>query len=328
MSMRAVWTFAAPPRVDRGARTLQLQLMPEELLTSGEVARLLGVGPSTVKRWTDAGDLRCVKTLGKHRRFMRAEVEEFARRTGMPLGAMGNGNGAAPAAGTPIIVEEAGLGWQAGEEAHPQRWVELLVGEYGSAYGIHAALLSERARLGAWHRVADAMGSVLEEMGAQWEAGHITVVETNLASERLHRALGMCAESMPVPADAPRCLLATAQSDEHALGLSLADVCLREAGWRPLWAGIGTPPDELSRYVADKHVEMVAVSASSGSGDAQELAHEAEELARVLGPAGTMLVLGGKGRWPASPPHGTRLHSFAELHDILLRHHRTARGAA
>ncbi len=57
-----------------------------DLLTSGEVAETLGVGPSTVKRWTESGELVCVKTLGGHRRFLRTAVMAFASRNGLKGG--------------------------------------------------------------------------------------------------------------------------------------------------------------------------------------------------------------------------------------------------
>lgn len=45
-------------------------------LTVGEVARILGVSPKTVSRWADRRLIPCVVTLGGHRRFPRAAVEE------------------------------------------------------------------------------------------------------------------------------------------------------------------------------------------------------------------------------------------------------------
>jgi excisionase family DNA binding protein len=47
----------------------------DELLTPAEVARMLRVGPKTVTRWEQEGKLRCIKTLGGHRRFRRSDVE-------------------------------------------------------------------------------------------------------------------------------------------------------------------------------------------------------------------------------------------------------------
>lgn len=48
----------------------------EELLTPAEVAKLFRVDPKTVTRWAQAGKLNFIRTLGGHRRFSKAEVEE------------------------------------------------------------------------------------------------------------------------------------------------------------------------------------------------------------------------------------------------------------
>lgn len=45
-----------------------------ELLTTREAAERLGVGPTSIKRWADAGLLRAVRTLGGHRRYALADI--------------------------------------------------------------------------------------------------------------------------------------------------------------------------------------------------------------------------------------------------------------
>jgi excisionase family DNA binding protein len=52
----------------------------EEFLTPGEVARLLHVSSKTVNRWANERRIPCVMTLGGHRRFARADVDEAVRR--------------------------------------------------------------------------------------------------------------------------------------------------------------------------------------------------------------------------------------------------------
>jgi len=47
-----------------------------EYLTPGQVAQLLHVSPKTVNRWADQGRIRCIVTLGGHRRFARPDVAE------------------------------------------------------------------------------------------------------------------------------------------------------------------------------------------------------------------------------------------------------------
>ena len=51
----------------------------DELLSPAEVAAIFRVNPKTVTRWARAGKLRCIKTLGGHRRFYRSEVEQRMR---------------------------------------------------------------------------------------------------------------------------------------------------------------------------------------------------------------------------------------------------------
>lgn len=48
--------------------------MQDELITTRAAAALLGVGTTSIKRWTDDGTLACVRTAGGHRRFLRSEV--------------------------------------------------------------------------------------------------------------------------------------------------------------------------------------------------------------------------------------------------------------
>ncbi|MBN1145700.1 MAG: helix-turn-helix domain-containing protein [Anaerolineales bacterium] len=49
--------------------------MGSEWLSLGDVARLLGVHPSTVRSWSDAGALPVHRTNGGHRRYRRGEVD-------------------------------------------------------------------------------------------------------------------------------------------------------------------------------------------------------------------------------------------------------------
>ncbi|HSM89527.1 MAG TPA: helix-turn-helix domain-containing protein, partial [Desulfobacterales bacterium] len=128
-----------------------------DLMTTQQVAHLSGVGATSVKRWTDAGLIACVRTAGGHRRFARSEVERFL--------------GAHPAANEP-----------AGREP----WVGALL-EAGDPRALEALLLSERARTGAWHRVASLVGKALADVGRLWSTGAVTVFEEHQASERLSR---------------------------------------------------------------------------------------------------------------------------------------------
>lgn len=52
----------------------------EHLLTTREAADILGVGPTTVKRWSDEGKLPALKTAGGHRRYREVDVLAMRNR--------------------------------------------------------------------------------------------------------------------------------------------------------------------------------------------------------------------------------------------------------
>ena len=59
----------------------------EQLMTPGEVAAEAGVNPRTVSQWHRRGKLTAVRTIGRHRRFRRAEVLAYlaARKDRTPM---------------------------------------------------------------------------------------------------------------------------------------------------------------------------------------------------------------------------------------------------
>ena len=258
-----------------------------DLLTSTEVARLAGVGPTAVKRWADAGVLKCVKTAGRHRRFERKEVERFLR-----------GAGALP-----------GEDWD--------DWTEAALSE-SSVPALLSRLFHLRAELGAWHRAADRVGVYVEELGRRWESGALTVIQEHIISHALSRALGTIVETIPVPPSAPRLFLAAAEHDTHTLGLSLAELSAREAGWRAEWGGPHTRTSDVIERVMSGDVAMVALSASAQSTDAAALAEEVRALAEACQSQQVDLALGGAGRWPDDPPYGRRFRAFEPFYRFAL----------
>ncbi len=205
------------------------------------------------------------------------------------------------ASGPPSGDEE---GWL-GAMLHPD--LHALIGH------LHTA----RARLGTWHAVAEAMGEGLRALGQAWADDRITVLEEHAASERVRRALAHVCGTISVGASAPQCLLATAAEDEHALGLSLAELTVREGGWRALWAGPRSPLNELVDMIQSGAVRMVGLSASSHTRASKGVRVQAEKLAAACRMRGIPLVLGGSGWWPEGLEGVHRLRDFGAFQGLL-----------
>src|SRR3954464_7662014 len=54
--------------------------MNTDVLSTRQVATLLGVGEATVKRWADAGEIDCFRTPGGHRKFRLRDVTAFVHK--------------------------------------------------------------------------------------------------------------------------------------------------------------------------------------------------------------------------------------------------------
>jgi len=257
------------------------------MLTTTEAAEVAAVAPSTIKRWADQGLLPFSRTAGGHRRFERIAVERLLREQ-------------SGAAGDPVA----------------SAWVRCLVD--ARRHEIDGRLLEARARLGSWWRVAEELAPALVELGDQWERGRLSVAEEHVASDALARALARVGDALPIRVDGPRHLLACLGDEEHTLGLSLAELCLRELGRTPLWLGRRTPVGELIRLVSAAPVAMVALSASAFLGDEQALRAVADEVGAACEERNVALLLGGAGAWPSVLSYGVRVTSFGAFHQHLV----------
>lgn len=257
----------------------------QKLLTSAEVARILGVTSGSVKRWADLGILRCARTVGRHRRFDPVEVERFLKDQ------------------TGTVQPDHG--------PDVEGWLELLLAD-GDSHQLLASLFSERARLGAWWKVVESLSAVLEEIGERWAEGTLSILEEHVATERLQRALARVSDQLPARPGTPRMLLTTAENEEHTIGLSLAEVVVREHGWPVLWAGRRVPISEIVAHVASGGVDAVAVSASAVA-DPGDLLAQTERLGAICRAGDVHLALGGSGPWPEWIPYGARVITFQEL---------------
>jgi excisionase family DNA binding protein len=263
--------------------------MTQKLLTGAEVAKLLGVPAVSVKRWADMGLLRSTQSAGNRRRFDPVEVERFLKDQ------------------TGAVQPEHG--------PEVEGWLELLLSD-SDAHQLLATIYAERARLGAWWKVSESLSAVLEEIGERWAEGTLSILEEHIATERLARVLARVSDQLPSRAGAPRLLLTTAEGEEHTLGLSLAEIVIREHGWPVLWAGRRVPLSEIVAHVASGSVDAVAVSASSVA-DPGDLLAQTERLGAICRAGEVHLLLGGSGPWPEWIPYGARVVTFQELRGWL-----------
>ena len=218
-----------------------------ELWSSAEVASAFRVGVSSVKRWTDEGELESVRTVGKHRRYTLTALHRFASIRKLPTDLL------------PPIEELV-----AREVVEPPAEITLFDALMKGDAAMVRQLVNPRVasiaqRAAFLDRV---VGDALREIGWRWEQGMLTV-------DQEHRASHLIAEAVdairPSKAGAGRlALLACPPAEDHELPLRLVRLVLEWHGWRTQLTGARTPWNALQAAFDELHPPLVALSARSG----------------------------------------------------------------
>ena len=265
------------------------------LYTTTEAARMLGVGPSTVKRWADDGVLECIKTAGGHRRFPAEAIRRFEQEG----------------------RDEARLGYDV--------WFDLLLGSVTSPYEIHSALLQARASEGSWWRVAQQITQVVSELDLRRDKLQVSQLQFQIAAERLQRSLAFIVQNLPSAPSAPAILLLSMHSDMlTSVELGLAEICVKETGCQAIWGGpLCEDPadivDAVQQY--DAHIVLVC-SGLVDSPEPSESDHSElfAELNEVLKHHQTQLLVFGTEEYSEDPIYGAAAKDFGMLNQVLEKY--------
>ena len=245
-----------------------------ELWTSAEVAHAFRVGVSSVKRWTDDGELESVRTPGGHRRYTLDALHRFASIRGLT------------AARLPALDER---------ELHvvipPPADVTLY---QALAKGDRAAirqLATPRVR-GISQRAAfldRVIGDAMREIGFRWERGELGVDQEHRASHMLIEEVDRLRPN--VRGDAPLALLLCPPEELHDLPLRLVRLVFEWCGWRTEFAGASLPWQPALDAVRRDRPSIVALSARTATPfNLQSFDRFVEECRRL----GARVVVGGE----------------------------------
>ncbi|MEU4078287.1 MerR family transcriptional regulator [Streptomyces venezuelae] len=317
---------------------------PSPGLTSGAVARRLGVAPTTLRSWDRRyGIGPAARENGRHRRWSPDDIavlQEMCRLTasGVPpaeaaraaLAAGGEGPARTalgegvpgPAVPTPGDVrrELRGLGRAA---------VRL---DAGAMDELLESAIARHGLVTAWEEV---LAPALHAVGRKWETSGDRYVEVeHLLSWHVSTALrrvGSAGRARTSPDGTPPVLLACVPHEQHTLPLEALAAGLAELGVPSLMFGAAVPPEALDQAVRRTGPVAVALWAQARSTADHPLArHVADTAWGVRGARSRTAVLlsgpGWAGRTPAPGmlrPTGLR-EALSLLHGLCA----TARDGA
>lgn len=258
--------------------------MQKQLLTSSEAADYVGVGVSTIKRWADEGHLAFQLTSGRHRRFLKSNVDLFVSSSQV----------------TPELAP-----------SEEQRWLQALLPN-PDIHTVRSLLYALRTNSGSWARACTTLSGLFRLIGEQWESGQIDIFEERLCTAVVSGLVDEIMASMREPLGAPTALLATVYQDHHTLGLKFADLILRENGWKTFWLGDLLPANQLAKAIAAGQFSLMLVSATNGVVTQEAMSQTVEAIIGACSQHGTHLALGGSALWPPGSA-GQKVKTLLEL---------------
>jgi len=246
------------------------------LLKIAEVAKLLNVSVTTLKRWQSSGLIASERTSGGHRRFRESDVKLLA----------------------------------ASGRAEPRARLAGYVLEIGAPLALQSAILEMQGKLGSWWEFADSLLPTVADLHRRHASGSLTTVQWLASFERFQRAVHRFLEHRVYPSSGPSVVLASVPGDRVLFAPALLEIAALESRWLPRWAG-GVSPPELGAELHRERADALIVSGSRDV-DAAVMSRYAPALCAEAARTATPLAVIGFAPWPRPLPGAVRLHGFGE----------------
>ena len=314
---------AKAPKVASSARSSKVPaLVPEaavaaandlalDVLSTRQVAQLLGVGEATVKRWADSGEIDCFRTVGGHRKFRLRDVTTFVQKRDYQTT-------------TPMPASAAG----SLDEARTRFEKSSLAGDIDACVAQMAALRLRGMTLA--DIFDDVVAPALHRVGSKWEKCQLSVADEHIATNTVIDAISRSQPLAEPPgepnrADKGTAVVASVAGEQHDVAARMAACLLRARCFEVLAPLAQTPARDLAELILRTRAQVVALCSTYAASPAQiqeqiDLASQAVKL------TGGVLFTGGPGMERVKLPAGVRL--LTRMSDLVAEAEPVARRRA
>ncbi len=234
--------------------------MKSGLLSTADVSAMLKVNESTVKRWTDKGSLRCIKTPGGHRKYKMKDVVEFMDTfdynvTDLLVPSKDKHAPVSVSTDYALLTKDfatlSDLFYNSileGNREHTFQFLHLLY-----ANRIAPVELYDKIVFPAFSKI-----------GMKWNSGELGVEQEHLASNTaMHAILKLQDQLSKKPKHGGVALCGCLENEYHEIGITCVNNILDLNGWTTYYLGPNLPVesfvDAVEKYVPD----LICVSATT-----------------------------------------------------------------
>lgn len=229
--------------------------MIKTILSTQQVAALLNVTETTVKRWADEGEIVCSKTLGGHRKFLMNDVIRFAEENGIVM----SGTMKPPMNARQIEQLEFAVYMK-----HYNKISEIFLEEALQAdrEGLEQLVLYLLQNHISFPTIADeVIRPALVSIGVQWAKGKLAIDQEHSASQAVTEAMIRVSSAIHrKPKNGLHAVCACPFGEYHEIGLRGLAYSLEGEGWNVNYTGANTPLDSLLTLISRTKPELLALS--------------------------------------------------------------------
>ena len=225
-------------------------------LNSKEVAMIMGVHVSTVKRWTDAGKLPCYQTPGGHRKFILGHINEFLAKNKKKSKKVN-------------VVELEGINdrklIQNIDHGEYKKLIPVFLEQALNADGdrLKTTLTGLYMKQYFLHEIYDALVlPVMKLIGDMWANNDISIAEEHLATNTIRNAVNSLGETLERKdyKDNSYLLCLALSGDEHDLPLIMTKQILEANGIPVINCGRNTPANSIKKLLNKFQPDKIIVS--------------------------------------------------------------------
>lgn len=155
------------------------------------------------------------------------------------------------------------------------------------------------------------IAAAFEEIGCQWVDGSLEIYQERRSCEIILRILHELRMALPGPSsDTPRALGGTLDGDQYTIGVTMAELILRDVGWNATSLGSSLPFETLRKAVEQTRPGLFWLSVSYIR-DEERFVEECDQLFEVITACNSVLTVGGQAL-DNRMRRRIRFHSFSD----------------
>jgi MerR family transcriptional regulator, light-induced transcriptional regulator len=236
-------------------------MIRSSILSTIDVAGLLKVNESTVKRWTEKGVLRCFKTPGGHRKYTQEDVSEFIERYGYKVDEAALQEEPSPPQPAAVSADYAILTKHHASLSSMLTEILLRGSEDETFQFLNLLRINRFTLVELYDRI---VAESLRQIGALWVDRAVTIDQEHIATNCVLQAIGRLQTLLPKSERMEMTALCGCFGEEfHDVGITCIRNVLEAEGWNTVFIGANLPVESFIQAVKRFRPQLVCISSTT-----------------------------------------------------------------